>query len=269
MSAASPADNALTVTSDDHLLSRPNTARGRLQRAALAVLRQHEARGELPTSSRFVYYELKRAGVDTGTHAVRRDDTDVIVAVSDLRKVGLVPWTWIEDQTRSVTAWASAATITTAVLDQLAHLRLDCWDGTPPPVVITESRGVAGALRATAAEYLAPITSTNGQAGGYLRTDVAPLLTPGQRVLYLGDWNPAGSMIEADTRRVLERGTGDELDWHRLAITPTQAAATDPPLPPKPGTDRRYPDGRRRTSATSARRSARAPWPAYSPPTST
>jgi len=39
-------------------LSRPNTKAGRLQRAVLDLLREHEARGELPTSNRFLYYEL-------------------------------------------------------------------------------------------------------------------------------------------------------------------------------------------------------------------
>jgi hypothetical protein len=55
-------------------LSAPGTKAGRLQRACLAVLRQHEATGALPTSARFVYYELKQAGVATGTHAARRAD---------------------------------------------------------------------------------------------------------------------------------------------------------------------------------------------------
>lgn len=85
------------------------------------------------------------------------------------------------------------------------------------------------------------ITSTNGQAGGFLHTDVAPLLTAGQEVAYFGDHNPAGSMIEANTRRVLERATG-ELRWERLAVTADQAEREG--LPPKPGNDHRYADGR-------------------------
>jgi hypothetical protein len=55
-------------------------------------------------------------------------------------------------------------------------------------------------------------------------------------------------MIEANTRRVLERAVAP-LAWQRLAVTPTEVEAYNRmhpyrPLPPKPGTDRRFSDGR-------------------------
>jgi hypothetical protein len=33
-------------------------------------------------------------------------------------------------------------------------VRLDCWEGAPPPLVLTESRSLAGVLRAMLADYL-------------------------------------------------------------------------------------------------------------------
>jgi len=48
-------------------------------------------------------------------------------------------------------------------------------------------------------------------------------------------------MIEQNIRRVLEREHGP-LDWTRLAVTAEQAEREG--LPPKPGTDRRFKDGR-------------------------
>ena len=39
-----------------------------------------------------------------------------------------------------------------------------------PPMIITESRSLAGVLRDLASEYLTPIASTNGQAGGFSST---------------------------------------------------------------------------------------------------
>ncbi len=47
----------------DELLSGPDTKKGRLQRACLALLREHEADGALPTSGRFVFYELVDRGI--------------------------------------------------------------------------------------------------------------------------------------------------------------------------------------------------------------
>ena len=46
------------------------------------------------------------------------------------------------------------------------------------------------------------IAATNGQVGGFLHTDVAPVLNDSARVLYLGDFDLAGNDIEANTRRV-------------------------------------------------------------------
>jgi hypothetical protein len=227
-------------------LSSSATAKGRLQRACLEILRAHQAAGELPTSARFIYYQLKQAGYPLKHHAARRDDQDVIDAVMYLRKCGEVPWSWLADETRSVEESYAADSVAQCVLDTLPQARIDPWDGHAPPVIITESRGVRAALRTVAERYAVTITSTNGQVGGFLRTDVAPLLTAGQYVGYVGDWNPAGSMIEANTRRVLERAADGQLRWERLAVTVAQAAAYR--LPPKPGTDRRYANGNPHTS---------------------
>jgi hypothetical protein len=223
-------------------LSAPHTAAGRLQRACLGLLRQHEEAGALPTSARFLYYELKQGGYPLASHRARRGDQDVIDAVKALRDTGHVPWEWVSDETRSVERAHLAGSVRQWLLDVLGQARTSPWDGQHRPVIITESRGVRAALRATAGRYGAVITSTNGQVGGFLHTDVLPLLAPSCPVAYFGDHNPAGSAIEANTRRVLERGTAGELGWQRLAVTPRQAEQAA--LPPKPGTDRRYADRR-------------------------
>jgi hypothetical protein len=72
-------------------------------------------------------------------------------------------------------------------------------------------------------------------------------MPPRTPVAYFGDWNPAGTMIERSTRRVLERETGAELGWQRLAVTPAlveQYNKRHPghPMPPKPSTDERFSD---------------------------
>jgi hypothetical protein len=222
-------------------LSAPGTRSGRLERACLAVLREHETAGALPTSARFVYYQLKQAGYPLARYEARRDDQDVIDAVKVLRDGGQVPWSWITDETRSVEGPHVASSVRQWLLDVLGQAQVSAWDGQPRPVVICESRGVRAALRSTVDRYGARITSTNGQVGGFLHTDVLPLLVPGSPVAYVGDHNPAGSAIEVNTRSVLERAAG-QLGWQRLAVTPEQAEQAG--LPPKPGTDRRYGDGR-------------------------
>jgi hypothetical protein len=87
----------------------------------------------------------------------------------------------------------------------------------------------------------ARIASTNGQVGGFLHTDVAPLLEPGDTVGYLGDLDLSGDQIEENTRGVLEQIVGGELDWTRIALTAAQVEEHD--LPRIVKHDRRYRDG--------------------------
>ena len=57
-------------------------------------------------------------------------------------------------------------------------------------------------------------------------------------MLYLGDLDLCGNDIENNTQRVLERETGELLDWERLALTEEQAEEHN--LPRITKVDRRY-----------------------------
>ena len=134
---------------------------------------------------------------------------------------------WIIDETRSVDDYTGYPSIKQGVLAELPDIELDPWRGRAP-VILTESRSLAGVLRSVVSEYRARIASTNGQGGGFLHTDIAPLLQPGDAVGYLGDLDLAGGQIEANTRRVLERKIGGELHWERIALTATAGRAIRP-----------------------------------------
>jgi hypothetical protein len=92
-------------------------------------------------------------------------------------------------------------------------------------------------------QYATPIAATNGQVGGFLHTNIAPLLGKGRRVLYLGNLDLAGGQIEENTRRVLYQYDAG-LEWERLALTDEQADAYDLRRLAIEKRDRRYADGR-------------------------
>jgi hypothetical protein len=130
------------------------------------------------------------------------------------------------------------------VAESVEDARLDCWDGREPPLIVCESRTFGGVLRRTLApEYLCPVTATNGQVGGFLHTNVVPVLRHNDRpVLYVGDFDLAGGMIERNTRAVLVQEAG-ERDWRRVALTTEQVQAHG--LPTIEKLDRRYKPPRR------------------------
>lgn len=227
-------------------LSAPDTKKGKLQRVVLEMLQAREDQPDaLPTSVRFLFYELVQQGIIQKSRKSkvagakgRRGDQDLCEAVFWLREKGLIPWHWIEDETRSLSVWRFAPTVKAYLADTIDTARIDRWAGKPSPMILCESRSLAGVLRNLAYQYIVPIAPTNGQCGGFLRTAIAPALVPGQRVGYLGDWDLSGGQIEANTRNVLEQLIGGELDWHRIAITEQQVNAHDLPVISKP--DKRY-----------------------------
>jgi hypothetical protein len=155
---------------------------GALRELLIALLREHERDGALPTNARFLYYELRQRGQVTKERTgARRPDQDLHDALTDIRADGRIPWNWIVDETRSVEDYTGYASIKEGVLARLPHIELDPWHG-KAPFLLTESRSLAGVLRSVIIECRARIASINGQCGGFLRTEIAPRLKPGDRV---------------------------------------------------------------------------------------
>ena len=192
---------------DDADLSAPDSKAGRLQRACLTLLRQHQRDGAIPTNGRFLFYELEQQGVipkayldASGRKRARQPAQDVSDATMRLRELGLVPWDWIVDETRELTAWRVAASVYEYITDSVADARIDCWGGEPAPLIVCEARSTKGVLERITGEYLCPIAATGGQSGGFIVNEIVPLLADNERtVLYIGDCEVDGpaDQIEA------------------------------------------------------------------------
>jgi hypothetical protein len=205
------------------------------------LLQEHHRDGALPTNARFLFYELVARGIISKEKSgARRPDQDMNDALTDLRENGDIPWDWITDETRSLENYSGVTTITDGVLRRLPYIELDPWNG-DVPLILCESRSLAGCLRSVAIKYAIRIASTNGQCGGFLHTDVVPILQQGQRLLYFGDFDLCGNDIENNTRDVLERESCEQLDWERLALTEAQVELYS--LPRITKTDRRFKNG--------------------------
>jgi hypothetical protein len=147
---------------------------------------------------RFLFYELVMQRVIS--KGGNRPDKIVSAALTDLRERGLVPWEDIVDETRELFDYGGSASVAADWLLYLDAARLDPWRG-QVPLILTESRSLAGVLKAQCRNYRCRISSTYGQVAGHLHTKIAPVLTEGDRIGYLGDFDLAGGDIEANTRR--------------------------------------------------------------------
>ncbi len=217
----------------EQLLSRPSSKAGKLQRQCLALLFEHQDAGALPTSVRFLFYELEMRGLlpkayrhADGSKRARQPGQDVAEALTVLRESGIVAWSAIVDEIRQVQSVRVAGSVADYLRDTIDEARVNPWtDYDPAPVVLTESRSLAGVLAAHLYEYAVPFAALGGQSSGsLLATQVAPLFDEHDKrfVLYLGDHDLSGGHIERSARERLERFVGHEINWQRIAVTAEQ-----------------------------------------------
>jgi hypothetical protein len=95
-----------------------------LRQHVLRLYREHLAAGMLPTSIRFLFYELVALSIISkqasgvlrpGAVGQRRPDQDVIDAITSLRESGLIPWAAIVDETRSLDDYSGFRSIVDGV----------------------------------------------------------------------------------------------------------------------------------------------------------
>jgi hypothetical protein len=136
---------------------------GALRDLLVKLLQEHERDGAIPTSARFLFYELVQRGqLSKHSTGARRPDQDLHDALTDIREDGRVPWDWIADETRSLEDYTGYASIKDGVLAKLSYIEIDPWRRAP--LILTESRSLAGVLRSIASDYRCRIASTNGQS---------------------------------------------------------------------------------------------------------
>jgi hypothetical protein len=109
---------------------RPHCEKGRVRIALMQLYAEHRAAAMLPTSCRFLFYELVTRKVIAKGGKLRPDQA-VIKALVDLREQGLIPWEYIVDETREVMDFTGSETVADDLMLYLRSARLDPWEGKP------------------------------------------------------------------------------------------------------------------------------------------
>jgi hypothetical protein len=119
---------------------------GLLRASLLELLEEHRTDDTIPTSSRFLFYELVQRQIiskERKPGGSRRPDQDMNDALTDLRESGQIPWDWIVDETRSLEDYTGHNSIKEGLAGLLPGIRIDPWNG-DIPLILTESRSLAG-----------------------------------------------------------------------------------------------------------------------------
>ena len=229
------------------LRGQPRKRRTRAELAALDNQILAVLGADNPQSVRHTFYRLTDP---TGPVSVPKTETgyDAIVRrCTALRRSGRMPYGFLTDATRRgyhVSTFDGAGEL----IDAFSGLyRVDAWrDAAAHVEVWTESRSIAGVVQADCRRLGVSLYPCGGFASlslAYQASEGIRRAARGRpvRIIYVGDFDPAGVLIDQSVIREL-RGHLPDLDIEpvRIAITADQAAGL--PSKPRKAGDRRRPD---------------------------
>jgi hypothetical protein len=209
-----------------------------------------------PQSVRHVFYRMTDPRLPEPVEKSDKGYRHVQHRVTELRRSGRLPYGWITDATRHgyfVNTFRSPVDF----LRRMSGLyRADLWSQADAYVEVwCESRSIAGVIQSTCEDLAVSLYPCGGFSSITLPYEAAQDIhietDQGRRsahILYLGDYDPAGVLIdvslEVELRRHLDAKmtmrTGPfPLKFHRLAITEEQIKEHDLPRKPRKAGDKR------------------------------
>ncbi len=200
-----------------------------------------------PQSVRHVFYRMTNPRLTTPVVKSDQGYKQVQQRISKMRRRGDLPYGWISDATRRgyhVPTFANAGDF----FEQMRHMyRGDLWvDSENYVEVWCESRSLAGVIEDTCKENAVSLYPSGGFSSLTLPYDAAELINAayGDRivnVLYIGDYDPAGVLIDKKIEEELRLHLDDHipLNFIRLGINPDQIELYDLPTKPRKPGDKR------------------------------
>jgi hypothetical protein len=268
----------LSCAPDKRRRRRTKAAVEQLERQILDILEQDH-----PQSIRHVFYRMTNPRLPEPIAKTDQGYAQVQHRLTVMRRAGRVPYGWISDTTRRGYFTPTYRNGAEFLRRHIGAYRADLWaDADNYVEVWCESRSIAGVIVDLCEELAVSLYPAGGfasisfayEAADFLRQEVEDIGKTAS-VIYIGDYDPAGVLIdqslEAELRRHLRgesatalsdvfedtfsQGIGEivadiaaevygngnavDLNFRRLAITPEQIAAYDLPTKPRNGNDRR------------------------------
>ena len=197
-----------------------------------------------PVSVRHVFYRMTNPRlpepVDKTEHGYKQVQRRVVV----MRRAGRLPYSWISDATRlgwHVNAFDDLEDYVRACANSY---RFDMWsDSTTLVEVWVESRSIAGMIRDVCNRLGVSLFPCGGFSSATFAWEAARIYWMYKRVhvIYCGDYDPAGLMIDVALGRELRTHTKTPVQFERIAINESQIAEYDLPTKPRKASETRVP----------------------------
>ena len=200
-----------------------------------------------PQSVRHVFYRMTDPRLLEPVEKSDRGYRHVQDRCVKLRRAGRIPYGWIADMSRQGYFTNTFADASDFVRSMAGHYRADVWrDADYRCEVWAESRSIASVLLRDCRQLAVDLYPCGGFSSLSFvhaaaqqhndRPDTRPLV-----VLYVGDYDPAGVLIDQSLQRELRQHlrADIELSFKRIAINEEQIGAYDLPTKPRKEGDKR------------------------------
>lgn len=210
-----------------------------LDRQILEVLRDDH-----PQSVRHVFYRLTDPRLPVAIPKTEKGYKQVGRRLVKLRNNGTVPYSWITDSTRMGYHVRTYEDQQDFLSRTLGFYRLNEWKWADTHVEVwCESRSLVGALQGTCERLGVSLYPCGGFSSETLVWDAAQDIKAISKpvvLLYVGDYDPAGVLIDQDVGNKMSKHLPDhDVTLRRVALTPEQIKQYDLPTKPRKETDRR------------------------------
>lgn len=219
---------------------RSDSELAEVDEAIIAAVRQ-----EYPVTLRGVYYRVVSAGAVEKTELGYRL---VMRQLLKLRRTGAVPYHWITDGTRWITAPPSWRDVDQMLSDAADSYRRQLWrDQNAEVHIFTEKDAISGVILPVTDRWIVPLGVLRGYASESFAYNVAQAIRHTGKPTYvyqLGDHDPSGLGAWRDFQDKVTGFLGDAAGrligaFERLSVTPEQIEQWQLPTRPTKATDSR------------------------------
>jgi hypothetical protein len=240
-----PAGGGCDVNNRARTIKRERRTKARIEQLDQHILDVLSA--DHPQSVRHVFYRMTDPRLLEPVEKSDRGYRHVQHRLKELRRDGRVPYNWITDATRRgyhVSMFADAGEF----IRRMSGLyRADLWEQSDHYVEVwTESRSIAGVIEGECNDLAVSLYPCGGFSSISLAYEAAGEIQhivdhTGRRpvILYIGDYDPAGVLIDQSLQAELRRHLSCDFQFFRLGITEAQIEQYDLPTKPRKGSDRR------------------------------
>ncbi len=202
-----------------------------------------------PQSIRHVFYMMTNPRLPEPVEKSDRGYKQVQDRMVKMRRAEVIPYGWISDATRRGYHTETYRNASDFLRRHQNAYRADLWTNADLYVEVwCESRSIAGVIEDVCEELAVSLYPAAGfssitlahEAAEYINTVTLYGVVPAN-VIYLGDYDPAGVLIDRSIESELREHLDPDVDlsFRRIAVTPEQIEAMDLPTKPRKKGERR------------------------------